>query len=89
MRSRRAGSLRARERSNDLLTNGAGAYGEVVWSRRLDAGVKPAEAKPAQPGAGKPYPLATVTNKPDHRGEHEVSRKTIVCGNAGCPVYSW
>jgi len=24
--------------------------------------------------ADKPVPLATVTNKPDHRGEHEVSR---------------
>jgi hypothetical protein len=29
--------------------------------------------------------LATVTTKPDHRGEHEISRKTIACGNAGCP----
>src|SRR5258708_30996808 len=27
---------------------------------------------------------ATVPNKPGHRGEHEVSRKTIACGNAGC-----
>src|ERR1700726_4794934 len=26
----------------------------------------------------------TVTRKPDHRGEHEISRKTIACGNAGC-----
>src|SRR2546430_8536882 len=25
----------------------------------------------------------TVTKKPDHRGEYEVSRKTIACGNAG------
>src|SRR6202011_2575392 len=25
----------------------------------------------------------TVANKPGHRGEHEVSRKTIACGNAG------
>jgi hypothetical protein len=24
-----------------------------------------------------------VTNKPDRLGEHEVSRKTIACGNAG------
>jgi hypothetical protein len=40
------------------------ADGEVVWSWRLDAGVKSAEA----------IPLATVTNKPDHRGEYEISR---------------
>src|SRR6202165_6338100 len=25
----------------------------------------------------------TVTRKPDRRGEHEISRKTIACGNAG------
>jgi hypothetical protein len=25
----------------------------------------------------------TVTTKPDHREEREVSRKTIACGNAG------
>jgi hypothetical protein len=29
---------------------------------------------------------ATVTNKPDRRGEHEVTVKTIACGNAGGPV---
>jgi hypothetical protein len=46
------------------LTNGAEADGEVVWSWRLDAGVKSVEATP----------LATVTNKPDHRGEHEGNR---------------
>src|SRR6202790_5710142 len=28
---------------------------------------------------------ATVTTKPDHRGEYEISRNTIACGNAGCP----
>ena len=28
-------------------------------------------------------PPATVTNKPDHLGEHEISRNTIACGNAG------
>ena len=33
------------------------ADGEVVWSWRPDAGVKLVEA----------IPLATVTNKPDHR----------------------
>src|ERR1700686_914452 len=29
----------------------------------------------------------TVTKKPDRRGEHEVSRKTIACGNAG--LFRW
>jgi len=28
-------------------------------------------------------PLMTVTKKPDHRGEHEVSRKTIARGMPG------
>src|SRR5882672_12023808 len=31
-RDGRAGSLGIRERSNGALTNGAAAYGEVVWS---------------------------------------------------------
>jgi hypothetical protein len=31
----------------------------------------------------KPYPLTTVAKEPGHRGEHEISRKTIACGNAG------
>jgi hypothetical protein len=43
-----------------LLTSGTDADGEVVWSRRLDAGVKLAEFAPP----------TTVTNKPDHRGEY-------------------
>ncbi len=37
----------------------------------------------AQPGLDKTYPLATVARKPGHRGEHEISRKTIACGNVG------
>src|SRR6202022_1525592 len=47
-------------------------------------------AKSCGPDASTPAsslreePQTTVTNKPDHRGEHEVSRKTIACGNAGC-----
>jgi hypothetical protein len=47
-----------------LLTNSTKADGEVVWSRRPDAGVKSAQA----------IPPATVTRKPDHRGEHEGNR---------------
>src|SRR6266852_2518412 len=38
----------------------------------------------AQPGADRPHiPQATVAKEPGHRGEHEISRKTIACGNAG------
>jgi hypothetical protein len=49
------------------------ADGQVVWSWRLDAGVKSAEA----------IPPATETRKPDLRGEHEAAVNTIACGNAG------
>ena len=47
-------------------------------------------AKSCGPDASTPassrrenIPLATVTRKPDRRGEHEISRKTIACGDAG------
>ena len=33
---------------------------------------------------GRQLPPATVTRKPDRRGEHEAAVKTIACGNAGC-----
>jgi hypothetical protein len=58
------------------LTNGADAYGEVVWSWRLDAGVKLAMMLRIA--------LATVARKPDHRGEHEISRKAIAQGRPEC-----
>jgi hypothetical protein len=61
------------------LTNGAAADGEVVWSRRLDAGVKLADL----------FPTTTAARKPDRRGEHEGSRKTIAQGRpdrCGVPV---
>jgi len=45
------------------------AYGEVVWFWRRDAGVKSVELSA---GDGD--------NKPAHRGEREVSRKTIARG---------
>jgi hypothetical protein len=41
------------------LTNNVSADGEVVWSRRSDAGVKLAE-----------HPLMTVATKHGHRGDH-------------------
>ena len=49
------------------------ADGKVVWSWRLDAGVKSAEA----------IPPATETKEPEFRGEHEAAVNTIACGNAG------
>src|SRR5258707_7037043 len=49
------------------------AYGEVVSFWHPDAGVKLAEATP----------LTTVSIKRGHRGEHEVSRKTIARGMPG------
>src|SRR6202171_6857177 len=52
------------------LTSVADADGEVVWSWRPDAGVKLCGA----------IRMATVARKPVHRGEREVSRKTIAQG---------
>ena len=52
------GGLRARERSQDVLTSGAEAYGEVVWSWRLNGwrqvfgGCRPDRARMRQPFAG-------------------------------------
>jgi hypothetical protein len=59
------------------VTNGARADGKVVWSWRLDAGVKLAEA----------IPPATETKEPELRGEHEAAVNTIACGNAG--LFRW
>jgi hypothetical protein len=55
------------------VTNGAKADGKVVWSWRLDAGVKLAGVTPP----------ATEAKKPDLRGEHEAAVKTIACGTSG------
>jgi len=38
--------------------------------------------KSVQPGLDKTYPHATVAKEPGHQ-EHEISRKTIACGNVG------
>jgi hypothetical protein len=47
-------------------------------------GVKFAEGMSALPGADVPHiQQATVAKQPGHRGELEVSRKTIACGDAG------
>jgi hypothetical protein len=47
-----------------LLTNGADADGEVVWSWHPDAGVKSVDA----------IPPMTVARKPGHRGDCEGNR---------------
>ena len=49
------------------------AYGEVVWSWRRDAGVKPGERSA---GDGD--------NKPAHQGERDISRKAIAQGMSEC-----
>jgi hypothetical protein len=49
---------------NGMLTNGADADGEIVWSWRLDAGVKSCGGAYAQPGGGAIFRKATVTRKP-------------------------
>ena len=60
-------------RERRAKTNGADADGEVVWSRRPDAGVK----------FVRRYPHGDGGNKAGHRGEHEGNRKTIVQGMPG------
>ena len=57
-----------------LWTTALDADGEVVWSWRPDAGVKLAGG----------IPQVTVARKPVHRGEREVSRKTIARGRPEC-----
>jgi hypothetical protein len=54
------------------LTSVADADGEVVWFWHPDAGVKFL--------GSKRFAGATVARKPVHRGEHDISRKTIAQG---------
>ena len=53
----------------------AGAYGEVVWSWRRDAGAKFLRSTLLR-GDGD--------NKPAHRGERDISRKAIAQGMSEC-----
>ncbi len=57
------------------LTSAADADGEVVWFRRPDVGVKFVRIKLLTDDGGK---------KAGHRGEREVSRKTIARGRPEC-----
>ena len=72
-----------RERSTVRWTNDVAAYGKAVWSwhpllvsswRRFFG---PDRARQTF------NPLTTVTRRIRRRGEHDISRKTIACGNAG------
>ncbi len=58
------------------LTSVADAYGESVWFRRPDAGVKLVGS----------IPPMTVTRKPVHRGERAISRKAIAQGRRNAPT---
>jgi hypothetical protein len=61
------------------LTSDADADGEVVCSCPPDAGVKLVEA----------IPPTTVAKEPGHRGEHEVTVKTIAQGRPDVSVNLW
>ncbi len=52
------------------------AYGEVVWSRRPDAGVKLAMMLCIA--------LTMGATKPGPQGEHEISRETTAQGMPDC-----
>ena len=55
------------------LDEALSAYGEVVWSWRRDAGVKPVERSAGDGG-----------KQPVHRGERDISRKAIAQGMSVC-----
>jgi hypothetical protein len=72
---------RQRQARVSVLDEALVAYGEVVWSWRLDPGVKFA----------KTVSQAMVARTADHQGERAISRKTMaqgVPGVSGVPVYS-
>src|SRR5882724_11970596 len=82
-RDRRAGWRKACERSPSERTRDAARVrrSRVVLTPRRWRQVR--GVKSAQPGLDKTYPWATVAKEPGRRGEHEISRKTIACGNVG------
>ena len=47
-------------------------------------GVKSCGGARARPGQGAKFREATVSNKPDRRGEHDISRKAIAQGMSEC-----
>src|SRR4029453_15267502 len=78
-----AGRDEPRERNAACKMIGALAYGEAVsfWHPLLVSSWR--RRNQARPGLISLNPLATVTRRIRRRGEHEISRKTIACGNAG------
>ena len=84
-RKSQGGLLSVSDGPSTRTTNGADAYGKIVWSWHLDAGVKSRGGFcRAQPGRTRPSIRgATAAKEPDRRGEYDISRKAIACGNAG------
>jgi hypothetical protein len=75
------GFERACERSNGARTNGAAAYVQkrvVLTPQWLASSL--AEVLRAQPGGQDHIRGATVSKKPDRRGEHAIAVKTIAQG---------
>ena len=58
-----AGRDQLRERSNGALTNGAVAYGKIVWTRRPLLASSLAEVLQAPPGRGAGFRQATETKQ--------------------------
>src|ERR1700755_3017818 len=58
------------------LTSAAFAYGEIVWVRRPDAGVKSARGESLEP--------AMVSQRAGSPGRSRISRKTIAWGRPEC-----
>ena len=54
----------------------------VLTPRRWRQVLRDGKSAPAGRGQTK-FPQATVAKEPGHRGERDISRKTIACGNAG------
>jgi hypothetical protein len=80
VRGCRAGWRKTRERSNGVQTNGAEAYGEVVWFRHpLLVSNRRRRVGPTGCGYAVNSPM-TVTRRIRRRGERVISRKAIAQG---------
>jgi hypothetical protein len=78
-------AFRARERSQDVRTSGAEAYGEVVWSWRLSGWHQVCEKASRPDRADEPAICRRRRQQsPILRGEREVSRKAIAQGMPEC-----
>jgi hypothetical protein len=70
-----------RRATQGVPTNGAAAYGEVVWSRRPDAGVKFLRSES--------FSRMTVARKPVTGESTKETVKTIAQETPGVPVNLW